>query len=159
MKLIINYVTMLSLVIILQGCNSNKSFKLESPDGTIVFTICPSPSTDPDAIASFSLSTGNRKILEPSYLKLVTDIPWGSGEFRAIRSGYESVRSTWTNDFGERKEVPDNYNQLKIFMASGDFKMNLICRAYDEGAAFAWEIPGQQGPESVVINDENISFR
>jgi alpha-glucosidase len=55
--------------------------------------------------------------------------------------------------------VPDNYNELKLYLESPDSKINLICRAYDEGAAFAWELPEQSGLDSAVITSENILFR
>ncbi|MBW6501017.1 MAG: glycoside hydrolase family 97 N-terminal domain-containing protein, partial [Bacteroidales bacterium] len=103
---VLNYATMLCLIIILPGCNANKRIKVNSPDGNITFTISASTAAEPNSVAVFSLTAWKRKILE-----------------------------------------------------SGENRLNLICRVYNEGAAFAWEIPGQQGLESVVIADENISFR
>ncbi|MFO7620757.1 MAG: glycoside hydrolase family 97 N-terminal domain-containing protein [Bacteroidales bacterium] len=158
MKLL-NYSTLLCLVIILPGCNANKKFKVNSPDGNISFTVSASTAADPNSVAVFSLSAWKRKILESSPLRIVADYPDLSGGFKIVRTEYESVRSIWTNFFGERKEIPDNYNQIKLFLESGEKKLNLICRVYDEGAAFAWELPEQQGMESVTITDESITFR
>ncbi|OFY73880.1 MAG: alpha-glucosidase, partial [Bacteroidetes bacterium RBG_19FT_COMBO_42_7] len=70
----------------------------------------------------------------------------------------ESVENQWTNNFGERKEVPDNYNQAKIFLENNDLKINLICRTYDEGVAFSYEFPVQNERDSVTITNETITF-
>jgi len=118
MKLL-NYTTMLCLVIILPGCNTNKKIKVNSPDGNITFTVSASTAADPNSVAVFSLTAWKRKTLESSPIRIVTDYPDLSGRFKIVRTESESVRSIWTNFFGERKEIPDNYNQIKLFMESG----------------------------------------
>jgi alpha-glucosidase len=47
----------------------------------------------------------------------------------------ETISRQWINNFGERKEVPDIYNQVKIYFENNGLKINLICRAYNEGIA------------------------
>ena len=37
--------------------------------------------------------------------------------------------------------------------------INLICRVYNEGIAFAYEFPQQKGLDSVTINEEKITYR
>ena len=44
-------------------------------------------------------------------------------------------------------------------MENNNLKINLICRAYNEGVAFSYEFPRQDEMDSITILDENISFR
>jgi len=143
----------------LWGCSGRYTADIESPDGNVRMLITTKKEGDNRSILRFSVTAWGRQVLEPSPVtinSLTVDL---TGEFKIVRSESESVGNTWINNFGERREVPDNYNMSKLYLQSGDSRINVICRVYNEGAAFAWEIPGQQEAESVVINDENISFR
>lgn len=80
-------------------------------------------------------------------------------KFKIIRSENETITNNWINSFGEKKDVPDNYNQVKIFLESADLNINLVCRVYNEGVAFAYEFPEQGRRDSVTIKDEKILFR
>lgn len=49
---------------------------------------------------------------------------------------------TWTNQFGERRLVPDNYREVSVDLkhASGR-RVRIILRAYNEGAALRYSFP------------------
>jgi hypothetical protein len=46
-----------------------------------------------------------------------------------IRTESISYDKTWINTFGEKREIPDNYNEIKIFLENDEIKINFICRA------------------------------
>jgi alpha-glucosidase len=81
---------------------------------------------------------------------------------KTIKVEKEHYQNSWINDFGERKVIPDNYTQVKIFLESNGLKLNFIFRAYNEGIAFLYEfpeLPGNNRAENIIITDEEIGYR
>ncbi|HLN55141.1 MAG TPA: glycoside hydrolase family 97 N-terminal domain-containing protein [Bacteroidales bacterium] len=133
------------------SCSADK-YKLKSPDGRLEVKILPGEDT---SVFSFELYGSGKKLLLPSSLYLDFAKEAGIRDFEIISTEVSGKNETWVNNFGERKIIPDNYNELKIRMKSDNLMMNLIFRAYNEGVAFNYEFPGK---DSIVINDENILF-
>jgi alpha-glucosidase len=152
------YLFLCVIILIGSGCTA-RNLHLSSPDGKLGFTIKPGGNGRDNSIASFSMKAGQRQILLPSSLFIKTDRSEPVGEINVIRIETDKFSETWTNNFGEKKTVPDEYNELKIYLSSNKGRINLICRAYNEGIAIAYEIPEQEGKDSVLISDENIIFR
>ena len=44
-------------------------------------------------------------------------------------------------------------------MQNEEILINLICRVYNEGTAFAWELPEQAGKKSITVTDEKFLLR
>lgn len=65
--------------------------------------------------------------------------------FELLGTSAREHRGQWTNDFGERQTVPDNYRELNVDLKheSGRF-LRLTFRAYDEGAALRYSFPDQE---------------
>ncbi len=147
------------LITALSGCAGIYTADIESPDGSIRMQITTKSDGDNRGIFRFSVAAWGREVLEPSPVMINSPALDLSGDFKIVRRETESVRNTWINDFGERREVPDNYNMTKLYLRSGGSRINVICRVYDEGAAFAWEIPGTPDSDSAVVASENILFR
>jgi len=141
------------------GCSKHNRIEIKSPDGNIKMVFSTAPGDLKNTIITFSLTAWGRQVLESSPVIINSGTIDLTGKFSIVNNESTSVESTWTNNFGERKKVPDNYNELKLYLESRNSKINLICRVYDEGAAFAWELPVQSGLDSVVISSENILFR
>lgn len=81
------------------------------------------------------------------------------GAFRADGAPTESVvRSTWTNPFGERLQVHEAYNGVRIPLADGARKLVLECRAYDEGFAFRWILPAAADASAFQMSAEKTEF-
>ena len=159
MKKEIKSIFLLAVIIITAGCSLPKNVRINSPDGNISLLLNSETNSSGHAIAGFSLNYGNKKVLLPSSFMISSKAIDPNNKFRFIRIERESVTNQWVNNFGERKQVPDNYNQVKIFLESDDVKINFICRVYNEGAAFAYEFPEQEGKDSITITDEKILFR
>ncbi|MGE4434244.1 MAG: glycoside hydrolase family 97 catalytic domain-containing protein [Bacteroidales bacterium] len=72
-----------------------------------------------------------------------------------------SCNETWKPLYGERSEVADNYNSVKINFSRRDqsqYKMTIEVRAYNEGIAFRYYFP--MHPEAIYhkITAENTEF-
>ncbi len=65
--------------------------------------------------------------------------------FELLETSLREHSSQWTNDFGERKIIPDNYKELNVDLKhlSGRL-LRLTFRAYNEGAALRYSFPQQQ---------------
>ena len=150
---------LLAVIIIIGGCTVNKETVVKSPDGKFMFAIKSESGEKTQRIASFSMKAGNREILLPSYIEIILTEINLRGKLKLIRTESVSSDSQWINAFGEKRVIPDIYNQVKIFLESNEIKVNLICRAYNEGVAFAYEFPEQEGIDSLTITDEKILYR
>lgn len=149
----------LAVILLAVSCSDQKKIELSSPDENIKFEVFSESDKENYESPGFSLEAGNKTILLSSYIQLNTGTTGKKDDYEVIKVENTSITNKWINNFGERKEIPDNYNQVKIFMENNDLKINLICRAYNEGVAFAYEFPEQEGRDSIIISDEKILFR
>ena len=159
MKKILNRILLLSALIVITGCTLNKNIVVKSPDGNLRFVIKSETGGENQRIASFSLEAGTRVLLLPSSVDVKLKEVALTKKLKLIRTEFVSSDNKWVNPFGERKEVPDVYNQVKVFLESDEIKVNMICRAYNEGIAFACEYPEMEGRDSITITDEKILYR
>ena len=65
-----------------------------------------------------------------------------------------AVRSSWKDEWGERKIVPENYNESVVEYIG---LMKIIFRAYDEGIAFYYEFETKEN-EPIKIKRELTEF-
>jgi alpha-glucosidase len=82
-------------------------------------------------------------------------------DFKIIGTTTSTFDETWTQPWGEVKEIRDHYNGLKIFFETGlaqKRKLNLEFRVFNDGVGFRYEIPKQSNLESFVIMDELTEF-
>jgi alpha-glucosidase len=159
MKTILKSILCLSISFLQSHCIAQNAVELRSPDGNIKFAFSVGSGNLNSGIPVFTVEIYNRIILMPSYIKLNTLSDGNDVVYKIIKTEKASVSNKWINNFGERKLVPDNYNQVKILTERNGTKINFICRAYNEGVAFAYEFPVQNGKDSVTITEENIGFR
>ena len=154
----INLLPVLVLIVSI-SCKDGKNIEVASPDGSIRLSVSSHASGNNPGSPVMTLNVFDKTVLLPSPFELECkpDIP--KTGFRIIKAEKDSSSGTWINYFGERKEIPDNYNQVKIFLENKGLKINLIFRAYNEGVAFAYEFPEQEGLDSLTITDEKILFR
>lgn len=108
----------------------------------------------------FTVEAANKMTVAPASLKLEVNGRSLNDGFSIVKvENDEPVSRIWINNFGEKKEVPDNFNQTKVFLRSSEIDLNLIFRVYNEGVAFAYEIPAQENMDSLTLTDEKITFR
>ncbi|NOZ61217.1 MAG: glycoside hydrolase family 97 protein [Calditrichaeota bacterium] len=73
----------------------------------------------------------------------------------------DEVNTSWKPVHGERSEIPDHYRSAVVELRQRGENgriMKLEVRAYDEGIAFRYIFPEQNGLDSLVIEDENTTF-
>lgn len=133
--------------------------ELESPDGRNVVTVVVQ-----DDECLYLLSRDGQQVLAPSRLGIDLDnrnweralarkYPhydcWMNG-FKVDSVTYSQHRGDIHNFYGERSDVPDNYNAMTVHLAKhdgSDYRLNIEVRAYNEGVAFRYFLP--EHPQAV----------
>lgn len=152
-------IILLTFLLAAASCSGEKGYDVTSPDKEITFTIIPGYKNGDLISPAFAVKVQKRQVINPSFIRIETDKNIFEGDSLKVTDiERKSTASTWINPFGERREVPDNYNEMKLFMETEDLRINLICRAYNEGLALSYELPAQDGLDSIIISDENITF-
>jgi len=145
----------LASLALLSGCNNTNNISLTSPDKELKLILVPYGLNE---LPGITLETGRKKEILRTGIELDFSQKPDISELRVVRYEKKAISNTWINNFGERSEVPDNYNQVKLFLESNAIKVNLVLRAYNEGVAFAYEFPVQEGFDSLTIKDERIHY-
>lgn len=140
------------------GCRAQPLITVKSPNEKSVFVLKPAGQPAAPEGIGFTIHHQGRDVVLPSVLRLTSQEIDFSGPWSVGKVERSSVDSQWTTRYGELSTVPDRYNQVKVTLESTAARLNLICRAYDEGVAFAYEVPGQRGLKTISLNDECIDY-
>ena len=144
---------------------SSESLQLKSPDGDIVLGFA----ADAQGM-SWTLARKGKTLVESSPLGL-TFSGFGSpggvrsaplGEMRVVDRKTRSSDTTWTTALYRRGTVRDNFNELAVELeevAAPRRRFGLVFRAYNEGAAFRYVIPRQEGVGGFEILTERTAWR
>jgi alpha-glucosidase len=112
---------------------------LESPDKHLAIEFSMQRGGSP----AYRITYLGKPIVLESRLGLEPDFKSG---FRILKTTASSHTGQWTNPFGERRLVPDNYHELAIDLKQDSGRLlRLIFRAYNEGAALRYAFPNQPG--------------
>ena len=142
------------ITFLLAACATNDSYTISSPEGQKKLTFTTGQN---NAGFGFAIKYGDRDVLLPSVIDLKSEQIDFSGAFTVEKVEESTVNESWTSRFSERSTIPDHYNQLKVFLEKGETKINFIFRAYNEGLAFAYEVPEQGGLNEIGL-DEVIHY-
>src|ERR1017187_6365409 len=136
-----------------------------SPDGNIEMSFQLKANSQP-------YLSGERAYYRVSYkgLQVLGDSPLGldfrdakalDQDFAVVGSDLQSQESTWENPLGAKRRVPDHYNQLTVSLRerhAPSRRLDVIFRAYNEGVAFRYFLPKQEGLDPFVLSAENTGF-
>lgn len=152
------FLTVILCGFMIVGCAQRRIVSVTSPDGAIVFSLNIGKDHASDGVIQYTVAYQARDIIIPSSVKIESNAFDFTEGISIIKVEEEEKTDQWENPFGEKAWIPDHYKQVKIYFETEGQKINLICRVYNEGVAFAYEIPQQAEKDSVVITDEHISF-
>ncbi len=155
---------LLSLAPARSACAADE-LSVASPDGKVVisFTLKSNPQPYlPGERAYYRVSYGGVPVLTDSPLGLDFEgAPALDHDFEITGSDRHSRDDSWTNRLGAQREIPDHYNQLRISLRekqSPRRQVDVIFRAYNEGAAFRYFLPQQAALEKFTLMAENTGF-
>ena len=126
--------------------------EIKSPDGRVLvqFTL------QADGAPAYRVEYFAKPIVLESRLGLEAAL---TNNFKLAGRAVTQHSGSWTNLFGERRIIPDNYTELNVDLThtSGTL-LRLTFRAYNEGAAFRYGFPAQETKE-FKLNGEHTEFR
>lgn len=102
----------------------------------------------------FTITYGDQTIVKSSKLELDSKEINFNSAFSLVKVEETDISNSWSSNFSELSTIPDNYNELKVFLKSEDALLNIICRAYNEGVAIAYEVPEQHEIEAISLDEE-----
>ncbi|GAF01991.1 glycoside hydrolase family 97 protein [Saccharicrinis fermentans] len=147
-------IVFLACVQILTG-KVHKKVSLSSPNE--INEIYMMPFNDEGLGFQFQIKYKGEVIISPSQFSIVSPELDFSKPFKIMAVEKSSEDNYWTSSFSERCTIPNKYNELKVYLESVSAKLNVILRAYNEGIAFAYEIPEQGGVREIGL-DEKINY-
>ena len=139
------------------SCSNKEGYTVSSPNGEQILTVLPHHFNGQTNGIGFEIMYGGKRVLLPSVLELATNKLALEGDWSVLKVERNKVENSWTTRFGELSEVPDSYQQVKIYLRNGQALINFIGRAYDEGVAFSYEIPEQSEILEIEL-DEKIHY-
>jgi len=144
---------------------ASEPLTVTSPNGDLSFDfelkVNPQPYT-PGERAYYRVSYKGSPILVDSPLGLdFKDASALDHDFEIVGTDRRTADNTWENVLGARRRIPDHYNQLTVSLrerhAPGR-RVDVVFRAYDEGIAFRYFLPRQDGLEKFTLSSENTGF-
>ncbi len=110
----------------------------------------------------YAIRRGEQDVVVPSRLGFVFKEAAPLNQDFVIADHEEtSFDETWTQPWGEVKEIRNHYNELRVELkeASGEQRRLVVTfRVYDDGVGFRYELPEQPGLADVEIMDEETEF-
>ncbi len=148
---------LLSTMVALVGCMSHEGMVVRSPEGgnRLYFELI-------DGQPHYTLMRNGDTIIRPSSLGLLLDKGDFTSDFEVISVEKNSNDESWVQLWGEDSLVENRYNEMVVSLrkrTAEKSRLQLIFRAYDDGVAFRYHMPEQQGIDDVVILDEKSSYR
>lgn len=129
-----------------------KSYQVASPDGNIQATI----TFDESAGAlSLEIASGDADILEESPLGILTDKAKLSEGLKLVGAAEATIDETYTLPQGKVSTYHNRANELMLALEKDGQKLNVIFRAYDDGIAFRYALPGTG---DIEISEEATAF-
>lgn len=145
-------------VIVLLLASHVPAAEVKSPSGNVIASF----KTGEQGELLYSVKYRGKLVVLESRLGLeLQGAPSISEGFRVVNVAHSTHDGTWKPVYGERSVVRDRYNQMLVELSDNGQPprgLSLTFRAYDEGAAFRYEIPKQEFAKEIHITKENSEF-
>lgn len=133
-----------------------EEYRLASPDGSKVFIV------SDDWGLFWRAELEDRPVIADSPLGLVFKDGSSFGPESKITGVERSEHSgTWTNPLGKRRTVQENWREMRLYLTEGRTgrRYSLVVRAMNDGLAFRYDLPVQEGSRDFVLTRELTEFR
>lgn len=105
----------------------------------------------------YSVARDGRAVINPSYLGFELDKGSLKDGFEVIASKRDTKCETWTQVWGEDKDVVNHYNELRLCLRQrrgAKLRLDVVLRVFDDGLGLRYEFPKQAGLGEFQILDE-----
>jgi alpha-glucosidase len=151
----------LVLIFLWGGCavakKNDPPMHLLSPDGSlkVVFTL-------KEGIPYYAVLRNNASLIADSRLGFeLKDLAPLSRDFKLLTSSTATFDETWSQPWGEAREIRNHYNSLTVSLeevTASKRRMSIEFRAFNDGIAFRYLIPEQPDLVEFSIMDELTEF-
>ena len=130
--------------------------RIASPNGRLTFSLHRGRF---DAL-TYRVTFDDETVVSDSALGLrFADQPGFDRGLRVLGAERASRDETWEQPWGERRLVRDRHEELQVRIAdAADRRIDLRVRVFDDGLGFRYEVPAQDGIDTVNIVDELTEF-
>lgn len=128
-------------------------WKLNSPGGNLRVSV----GQNNDGGLFYSVEKNGRAVIEQSALGISTSLGDFTGGLAFERRENDSISEIYSIPAGKKAVYENNANEMSLCFRLGDIPFVLRARAYDEGAAFRYEIPAEG--KTLLVNYETTDFR
>ena len=138
------------------------SLDVTSPDGRMVITFETKDFAGSSSCPVYRVSYQGRPIIADSRLGLELTNGVLMEGMEIVGQTASRVDSQWKPVYGERSIIRDRHQQVIVELrekAAPRRRLQLTLRAYDEGAAFCYTVPSEEGMDRVQIAKERSEFR
>lgn len=137
---------------LLQEATGFAANTIQSPDGKIVVSF----NLQTAGFPTYAIQYQGKPVVTESRLGFEPDF---ANAFEFIGATTNHHEGQWTNAFGERRIVPDNYRELRANLKHRSGRLlRVTFRAYNEGAALRYEFP-EQATNEFQFAGELTEFR
>ena len=129
---------------------------IKSPDGSIILNV----EVEQGKIY-YSVFKNDKAIIDKSQLGIIADKFDLSKNLTQKNVKRDSHYDTWTQVWGEQKEIVDSYNELLISLGSDKDRylgLEIRFRLFDDGIGFRYELPRHWRTKEFNIMDEVTQF-
>ena len=146
----------LFLFVSCQSTDQTKTAMLESPNQIVAIDVNLTQTGQP----FYKITFNGKEVVAQSLLGFDIKGQNFKDGFKIIGQNTRSYDGTWRPVTGEVAEIKEHFNELTLNLENAEGKkMNLIFKAFDDGAGFRYEIPAQNGLKEIVVNNELTEFQ
>ena len=157
-----HYLMFAGLLCLATAALAAEPVRVMSPDGRTAIEFAVKAIGAEQGRLVYSISFKGKPVILDSRLGLtLKDAPPLAAGFEVTGVKRASRAEEWRPPYGEREVIPDRYSEAVVDLrekGGAGRRLQLSFRAYDEGAAFCYTIPGQPGLEKVTIASEDTRF-
>lgn len=137
-------------VVSVGASSAHAQYSVRSPDAAIVLGVRHSRDD-----LTFTVTSGRAVLVDRGALGIVTN----RGDFRSgltfVRQTRNVVDETYRLPLGKRSTYVNRANELELTFRKGEQEFHVVLRAYDDGIAFRYVLPGTG---DVEISSEHTTF-
>lgn len=155
------FLLFLGLMLAITSCKERfeNHQSINSPSGEISLEFM----LDDLGVPHYEVSHLNKVIIKKSSMGFdLLDAPALDKGFEVLATEELMKNEDWEMPWGEQRMVNNHYEELKVILqekAEPYRLLNIYFRAYDDGLAFRYEFPEQEGVEELMIVEEKTQFQ
>lgn len=138
------------------ACSSEKSVELQSPDGKLIYRL----EVNEEGELLYQLKVDEIQLVDSSKLGLVLkEDSLFTGDVKIIAANKSEKSEMWEPVWGPNKTIQNSYKEVVVRLRNANSKeFKLQVRLFNDGLAFRYEIPKQNGIDSINIMRELTEF-